>query len=196
MPDKFAGSKVRELKGKNLTVSGSSITVKGNTKKGIVLFYYDWCGYCSMMAPEYKKLASGNSSIAVYAINGTCPTVGSAFKAFKIQSVPAIFMMSANGKINKAKQFFGERNAVEMKKFATAISGGGRVVRRKPAKKCGCKNKCVCKKAPKKKCRCGKKCIGGKCKVKKRVVRRKVTKKKRVVRRKPAKKRVVRKTRK
>ena len=192
--DKFAGSKAKELKGKDLKVSGSSVTVKGNKKKGVVLFYYDWCGFCQMMAPEYKKLASKNSSISVYAINGTDPTVESAFKAFKIESVPAIFMMSANGKINQKKQFFGERNAEEMKKFANAITGG-KVVKRKVVKK----------KVVKKKCGCGKKCVGGKCvviKKKKKVVKKKPAKKvstkgkKKVIKRKPAKKRVARKTRK
>ena len=193
MPDKFANSKVKELKGKNLKVSGSSVSVKGNKKKGIVLFYYDWCGYCNLMAPEYKKLASKNSSLSIYAINGTDPTVMSAFKAFKIESVPALYMLSANGKINKSKQFFGERNMEEMKKFANAITGG-KVVKRRPKKK-------VVKKAPKKKvvkkkCGCGMKCVNGKCKVvKRKVVKRKVVKRK-VVKRKVVKKKVVRKARK
>lgn len=186
MPDKFSGSKVKELKGKDLKISGSSVSVKGNKKKGIVLFYYDWCGYCNMMASDYKKLASKNPSLSIRAINGTDPTVEAAFKAFKIESVPALFMLSANGKINQKKQFFGDRTMEEMKKFANAITGGARkkVVKKKVTKKV------------KKKCGCGKKCVGGKCIVKKKKVVKRKPKKVTKKAKKRTKKRVVRKTKK
>ena len=54
MPNKFSNKveiKANELKYRN----GSFYVRNKEGKKGLVVIYADWCGYCQMLAPIWKK---------------------------------------------------------------------------------------------------------------------------------------------
>lgn len=130
MNNKFDNTSVKELTNKDYTIDGDTIKIKGNKNKGLVVFYYYWCGYCNIVAPELIKLGN-KKGISVYAIHGENPKNQVAFDKLQIQGVPHIRLVKSNGIISDV--FQGDRTENELEKFIKTQRGG--------CSTCGGKNK-------------------------------------------------------
>lgn len=130
MNNKFDKTPVKELTNKDYSIEGDKITIKKNKNKGLVVFYFYWCGYCKIIAPELIKLAK-QKDISVYAIHGENPKNQAAFDKLQIQGVPHIRLVKSNGVISDV--FQGDRTKDELEKFVKTQRGG--------CSTCGGKNK-------------------------------------------------------
>ena len=133
MPNKFTNTTVCEL-----TASGfdNKFNVKAPQNGGLMLFYFDWCGYCEDMKPEYIKL-SKNKTFKICAINGAVKKNKPIFAKYKIPGAPFIKYFNKNGKL-MAGDYKGNRTATDMLKFIKSKSSnlsqtGG--AKKKPRKK-------------------------------------------------------------
>jgi thiol-disulfide isomerase/thioredoxin len=118
---KFANSKVVSLTDKN--INNMTIT-KSKGKPGLLMCYFDWCGYCQMLAPTMKKLAE-KSGITVYALEGSKGE--QTFAKIGIVGVPHLLFVKSNGKIDKSKVYKGDRTLGDLYKFIqkySKITGG------------------------------------------------------------------------
>ena len=129
MNDKFKNTKVKELTDKDYDIS-KSIKIKNNKNPGIVVFYYYWCGYCQIIAPELLELAKKNN-VNVYAIHGDNEYNKKAFEFLGIEGVPHLRYVTKSGIISK--QYTGERKMNDLHKYITKSSSQTRG--KKPAKK-------------------------------------------------------------
>ena len=143
MNNKFDNTKVKELTNKDYEIKNGKIKIKNNKKKGLVVFYYYWCGYCNLIAPELIKLSEKND-INVYAIHGENPKNKKAFETLNIQGVPHIRKITKTGIISNI--FNGERNVENFYNFIQ--KGGSSCNRKKSIKKGG--SSCNSKKPVKK----------------------------------------------
>ena len=109
--------------------------IKNNNKKGIVVFYATWCGFCQMLVPEYKKLGD-MKKINVYAIDiDKNPNLT---KYFQIQGYPTIKKVNKLGDIKET--YTGDRNANDMLSYVLNQDGGNkRICKGFTLKKTRCK---------------------------------------------------------
>lgn len=113
--------------------------LKNNNKKGIVVFYATWCGFCQMLVPEYNKLGD-MKKINVYAIDIDKNQELKLY--FDIQSYPTIKKINKNGIIGQ--KYEGNRKATDMLSFALNQNGGKKKLKqckKKTLKNVQCKNK-------------------------------------------------------
>jgi thiol-disulfide isomerase/thioredoxin len=105
---------------KNLTENDFvNYKIKNNNKKGIVVFYATWCGYCQMLVPEYKKLGD-MKKINVYAIDiDKNPNL---IQYFNIEGYPTIKRVNKLGEIKET--YTGERNVKDMLSYILNQKGG------------------------------------------------------------------------
>jgi thiol-disulfide isomerase/thioredoxin len=115
--DEYKNTKVKELSNKNYKIGNKDAIIMNNNKSGLVIFYNYWCGYCSMVKPEFIKLTK-NTKYNFYAVHGENPKNRKLFGFFQIQGVPQIRYVHKNGKIGDI--YNGERNAQGM---LQALSG-------------------------------------------------------------------------
>ena len=85
-----------------------------NGKKGLVVIYAEWCGYCQMLAPEWKKFAK-ESKYMVKAINADNGSNKKIVNKIGVQGFPTIKYVNSEGKIGET--FSGERNIEEFEKY-------------------------------------------------------------------------------
>ena len=165
---KFIGSdsKVKELLEKDFDKSSKIKSKPGQS--GIIVFFATWCGFCSMLVPEFKKL-SKKSGIKTYCVDADKnPKL---MQKFQVQGFPSLRFVSKDGKVSM-ENYYGERDAKSMLEYIKGkkMIGGSKMkkeIKKCVGKKCGgkCKDK-KCKNGGKK-CigkKCGGKCTGGKCK--------------------------------
>lgn len=121
MNNKFDKTKVKELTNKDYKIENDTVTIKKNKQKGLVVFYYHWCGYCNIIAPDLIKLAN-KKDISVYAIHGENPKNKKVFEKLEIQGVPHIRLVKSNGVISDV--FQGNRTTEDFYKFIKTQRGG------------------------------------------------------------------------
>ena len=121
MNNKFDKTQVKELTNKDYKIEADKVIIKGNKQKGLVVFYYYWCGYCNMIAPDLIKLAN-KKDVSVYAIHGENPKNKKVFQKLEIQGVPHIRLVKSNGVISDI--FQGNRTTEDFYKFIKTQKGG------------------------------------------------------------------------
>lgn len=115
MNNKFDNTKVKELDNSEYKINKKSIKINTKNKNpGIVIFYYYWCGYCNLIAPELLKLAE-KKNLNIYAIHGENPLNKESFEFLKISGVPHIRFVKENGLISK--QYMGNRTMKDLQEF-------------------------------------------------------------------------------
>ena len=148
--NKFKNTNVIELKYNDFDKIINIKKSKCSAKPGIILFYYEWCGFCQMITPEIIKLAE-KKNICVYALNGDKPNSKIIFNHYNINGVPYMLYVSASGKISKKNKYMGNRTVQDMYKFIkkyTKIYGGcgnsvyikKMIEKKKTGGSCGCKS--------------------------------------------------------
>jgi len=129
MNDKFTNTKVTELTPNEYIINKKTIKIKNNKKPGLVIFYYYWCGFCNLIAPELLKLAE-KKDINIYAIHGDNEYNQDAFRFLQIQGVPHLRFVLSNGNISSV--FTGNRTSNDIYKF---IKNENNKLVKKPVKK-------------------------------------------------------------
>ena len=143
---------VEEITMDDFVIKSGSPKLKGN-KDGMLLIYASYCGYCTMVKPEWMRLGKAMKSMPgkVYALQGDTPKNQDLFQYMNISTVPDIRYVSASGKIDGSK-FDKERTVDGFMKYYKSKSKAKPAS--KPAKKASkkvSKKKPAKKSAPKKK---------------------------------------------
>ena len=106
-----------ELSTKDIDYKNNNFYIKKNNKKGLFLIYADWCGYCQMLVPEWKKFVKEYSD--KYTIKSFNVEGGSGNKIIAqkmgVEGYPTILYISKDGKIGG--QYSGERNIKEFDNY-------------------------------------------------------------------------------
>jgi hypothetical protein len=136
--DKYRNTPVKELTLKDFDTSGSGLKLKKNSKPGLIVFYYAWCGFCTQMKEEYIKLAK-DKKYFIGAVHGLNESGGNTklFEIMKIQGVPNIHYVTKTGSVSP-DTYLGNRIKDDMLKYIESkgsMSGGKRKVIRKPVRK-------------------------------------------------------------
>ena len=100
MPNKF--NKSMELVASDFEVSNK--IKKTNGKRGLLLIYAPWCGYCQMLAPEWKTFGEKyKNDFFIKSLNADNKSSGNNLIAEKIgvEGFPTIKVVDSNGNIGK-----------------------------------------------------------------------------------------------
>ncbi len=106
-------------------LKGDKIDLGG--KKGIVLFYADWCGYCQKFKPTFQQLYKDTQNSNVKAMH--CPDAQEACTAFGVSSYPTVMFVDTDGTTSTAPR------ELEALKSWLKQSGGRRSRRRRSPRK-------------------------------------------------------------
>ncbi len=69
----------------------------------VVDFYADWCGPCSMLAPELEKLVKENTEVQVLKIDTDAhPTIS---RDFGVTAIPTVLLFKDGKKIKETKGY-------------------------------------------------------------------------------------------
>ena len=120
----FAGVQDNKtVEDKTIQITDESVVINENSiikrkenaplqKRGVILFYANWCGHCTTTKPEYISAANENtdSTIEYYIVDGD-NNVAALKKCFTIQGYPTIIFIniSDDGTITKIEEFNEER---------------------------------------------------------------------------------------
>ena len=119
MANKFSSS--IEVTIKDFKLKDGEYFLKNNGKKGLLLIYAPWCGYCQMLAPEWKRFYTKHKdNYVIKSLNVENKQAGNnkISEALGVQGFPTIKTIETSGKITK--NFEGERN---IKNFEKYLSG-------------------------------------------------------------------------
>ena len=92
--------------------------LKNNKKKGLIVIYAPWCGYCNMLAPIWSKFAKEyKNEYTIKALNVENKRAGNKKMAEQlgVQGFPTIKYIDESGKIGKTYE--GDRSKEDFKKF-------------------------------------------------------------------------------
>lgn len=116
MQNKFSSSV--ELSSGDFTYKDSNFYIKNTgNKKGLMLVYAAWCGYCKMIAPVWKKFIKEQGKdfiIKALHIEGSSSNKDLAGK-LGVEGYPTILYINKDGKVGG--KFEGERNIQEFIKY-------------------------------------------------------------------------------
>lgn len=90
-----------------------SFYLKNNERKGLVLVYAHWCGYCNMLTPIWKKLAKKYNIKAIHVENKKSGN-NKMSEQLNVEGYPTIFYIEKDGKIGK--KYEGDRSIEDFKK--------------------------------------------------------------------------------
>lgn len=101
---------------KDFKVQNNKFYLKNNGKKGLIVIYAPWCGYCQMLVPIWKKLAE-NNDYTIKALNAENEKEGNKRMANQlgVEGFPTIKYIDKNGQIGENYQ--GERNIQDFINF-------------------------------------------------------------------------------
>jgi len=152
MSDEYKGTTVKEIKTADVSLAGTkSLLKKHNKRAGIVIFYFDWCGFCKSIKSEIIKLSK---NVPVYAVRIDDPAAKDIASAYSVESAPNLRFVNSKGEI-KPTPYYGDRTVTALTKYVKEKSqtGGcgtcGMSGGKKPAKKAVKKTKKVIKKTKK-----------------------------------------------
>ena len=106
---------------KDFTLKNGKYHLKNNNKKGLLVVYAPWCGYCQMLAPEWKKFYNKNKDkYTIRALNADNEKGGNKQVAsgLGVQGFPTIKLIESSGKIGNT--FEGERNTENFEKYLSS----------------------------------------------------------------------------
>lgn len=89
-----------------------------NKPEGLILIYASYCGYCTMVKPEWERFGKMMKGKHVYALQGDTDKNQMLLNSLSVQGVPDIRFVGPDGKIDSVK-FSGDRTAEEFKKYLT-----------------------------------------------------------------------------
>jgi thiol-disulfide isomerase/thioredoxin len=98
--------------------STGNFTLNNNGKKGLLLIYAPWCGFCQMLTPEWKKFYQKNKEkYIIKALNVENKNAGNKriVEKLNIQGFPTIKFIHTNGKIGE--NYSNERNIENFEKY-------------------------------------------------------------------------------
>ena len=110
MPNKFSNKveiNINEIKYKN----GDLYIRNKEGKKGLVMIYAEWCGYCKLLAPIWKKFINKyKNKYTIRALNSEGSINNKMIlEKLGVQGFPTIKYINKDGKISK-DSYEGERN--------------------------------------------------------------------------------------
>ena len=111
-------------------------TIDLSGKRGVVLFWADWCGYCQAYKPTFEKLYKSLKTTNIYAVH--CPDHQEVCSAFGISSYPTLAFVDEQGNVLETPPTSREdlegikawlsnkrRGTPEKKQRRSSQSGGG-----------------------------------------------------------------------
>lgn len=113
---------------KPTAIKSREIDLEG--KKGIVLFYADWCGYCKRYKPDFQRLYDefkDNKSVVIRAVH--CPDNQRKCADFGITSYPTVVKVFPSGRVEPVT----DRSPEVLSKWLRGQSGGAR--RKSPSRR-------------------------------------------------------------
>lgn len=132
---------VEEITLDDFDLTSGSAVLKGG-KDGMLLVYASYCGYCTMVKPEWMKLGKLMKDMPgkVYALQGDTPKNQDLFKYMTITTVPDIRYVNSSGNIDSVK-YGDDRTAEGFAKYYKSKSSSKAKSTPKPKKKSATKKK-------------------------------------------------------